>query len=171
MPQLGYLGERPVENKTEIKRQADSGYAPAENKTDVKLLPKTDLGDATARDSGGKRVQSTKPLADNRLHRRFLSRNSMQFLSRSELHEVSNMFETSAISRRQNRRWFTRVMLKLQFRARQKLHRVARQKTPLWTATNRNLKVTRCLLRLLSNLLKRMRLSLEVQSKTKQRHQ
>ena len=56
-----------------------------------------------------------------RLHRRFLSRNSMQFLSRSELHQVSNMFETSPISQRQNRRRFTRVILKLRLRVRQKL--------------------------------------------------
>ena len=61
------------------------------------------------------------------LHRRLLSRNSMQFLLRAELHQVLSMFETSAILRRQNRRWFTRSILELQLRARQKLHQVARQ--------------------------------------------
>ena len=35
-------------------------------------------------------------------------------LSCSELHQVSNTFETSAISRRQNRRWPTRVIWKLE---------------------------------------------------------
>ena len=59
-------------------------------------------------------------------------RNSMQFSSRSELHQVSNMFETAAISWRSNRRWLTRAILKLQFRAQQKLHPVARQKSPVY---------------------------------------
>ena len=52
-------------------------------------------------------------------------------LSHSELHQVSNTFETSAMSRRRNRRRFTRAILNLQLRARQKLHRVARQKSPV----------------------------------------
>ena len=54
------------------------------------------------------------------LNRQFLSRNSMQFLScsRSELHQVSNMFKTLAISWRPNRRSFARTILKLKLRAR-----------------------------------------------------
>ena len=70
----------------------------------------------------GAELSTLKP----RLHQRVLSRNSTQFLSRFELHQVLNRFQTSAISRRQNRRWFTRAILKLQLGARQKLHRVAR---------------------------------------------
>ena len=62
--------------------------------------------------------------------RRFLSRNSMQFLSRSELHRVSDIFETSAISRRQNRRRVTRAIFKLRLRAQQKLYRDASTSFP-----------------------------------------
>ena len=52
-------------------------------------------------------------------------------LSHSELHQVSNTFETSAMSRRQNRRRFTRAILNVQLRAQQKLHGVTRQKSPV----------------------------------------
>ena len=64
-----------------------------------------------------------------RLHRRFLSQQLDAIFVAPKLHQVSNMFETPAISRRQitvkNRTWFTRAILKLQLWARQKLHRVA----------------------------------------------
>lgn len=57
------------------------------------------------------------------LHRGFLSGNLMQ-----GLHQVSNMLETSVISPRQNCRWFTCAVLKLQLRAWWKLRQHARQK-------------------------------------------
>ena len=54
-----------------------------------------------------------------RLHRRFLSRQLSAIFVAPKLQQVSNMFETPAISRRQialseNCTWFTRAILKLQ---------------------------------------------------------
>ena len=53
-----------------------------------------------------------------RLHRQFLSQQLDAIFVAPKLHQVSNMFETPAISRATNRTkhrtWFTRAILKLQ---------------------------------------------------------